>query len=148
MAVTTIQHTEAASVEKAGISVSKRELIEQSRALQAPRWIVASPYTEPEHLLDLQSLDVENQLLSEALQSMTAVTEEYATRSYVESFNWDEVVDRVRKLALARKHEFKETSFYIVAFRSQILSTAVYPDLGALDRAAHAEAMASGGFLK
>lgn len=134
--------------QKPTLFVSEKELIQEFIAPHTPRYLIASPYTDPEHLLDLQSLDVENQLLSEALQSMRAVTEEYSTRPYLESFNWSEVIDRVRALSSARHHEFKQTSWYIVAFRSQIKSTAVYPDLGALDKAAHAEAMASGGFLK
>lgn len=137
----------AATLEKPAVLVSEMELT-PSDAPEPPRYLVASPYTDAEHLLDLQSLDIENQLLSEALQSMRAVTEEYSTRPYVDSFNWDEVVRRLGDLASNKQHRFKETSWYIVAFRSQIKSTAVYPDLGALDKAAHAEAMASGGFLK
>lgn len=133
---------------KAAVPVSNNETFVSSEVLTGQRYLVASPYTEQEHLLDLESLDTENQLLSEALQSMKAVTEEYATRPYVESFNWEEVIDRVRELANAHQYSFKETSWYIVAFRSQIKPTTVYPDLGALDKAAHAEAMASGGFLK
>lgn len=133
---------------KAAISVSEKEVLLNPDAVTTQRYLVASPYTEHEHLLDLESLDTENQLLSEALQSMSAVTEAYATTPYVEAFNWEEVIDRVRELAVARQHSFQETSWYIVAFRSQIKPTTVYPDLGALDKAAHAEAMASGGFLK
>lgn len=133
---------------KATFSVSDIEIVPDSDAAATQRYLVASPYTEQEHLLDLESLDTENQLLGEALQGMKAVTEGYATRPYVESFNWEELIDRVRELATARQHSFKETSWYIVAFRSQIKPTTVYPDLGALDKAAHAEAMASGGFLK
>ena len=43
---------------------------------------------------------------------------------------------------------FKETSFFIVAFRSRVPPTTVYEDLGVLDEVAHAEAVACGGFLK
>lgn len=140
--------THPAPLGKTALTVSSTELLLDSNAVGSQRYLVASPYTDQEHLLDLESLDIENQLLSEALQNMKAVKEEYATRPYVESFNWEEIVDRVRELATARHHAFKETSWYIVAFRSQIKPTTVYPDLGALDKAAHAEAMASGGFLK
>lgn len=138
----------SAPLGKANVSVSSKEILLNCDAVTSQRFLIASPYSDQEHLLDLESLDTENQLLSEALQSMKAVTEEYATRPYVDSFNWEEVIDRVRELATARQHSFKETSWYIVAFRSQIKPTTVYPDLGALDKAAHAEAMASGGFLK
>lgn len=148
MAISAVELSEETRVGKEAVSVSDTKLKEGPSAPQTPRYIVASPYTDTEHLLDLDSLDIENQLLSEALQRMRAVTEEYATRPYVESFNWEEVVGRVRELATTRQHKFKQTSWYIVAFRSQIRSTAVVPDLGALDKAAHAEATASGGFLK
>ncbi|KAL1856481.1 hypothetical protein VTK73DRAFT_8267 [Phialemonium thermophilum] len=112
------------------------------------RYLVVSPYTEKEHLLDLRSLDVENQLLAQALVGLKNIREDYATAPYLETFNWDEIIETVRVLARKRGHSWKETSFYIVAFRSQIPPTTVYADLGVLDKAAHAEATASGGFLK
>lgn len=144
----TVELSHATPLGKEAVSVSEKEIALGTNALPSQRYLVASPYTDQEHLLDLESLDTENQLLSEALQRMKAVTKEYATRPYVESFNWEEVIDRVRELSTTRQYSFKETSWYIVAFRSQIKPTTVYPDLGALDKAAHAEAMASGGFLK
>lgn len=112
------------------------------------RYLVVSPYTEQDHLLDLDTLDVENQILAEALVVMKPARQDYATGSYLESFNWEEVMQRAHQLTEERKHDFKETSWYIVAFRSQIKPTTEYPDLGVLDKAAHAEATASGGFLK
>ena len=118
------------------------------RPSKQPRHLVVSPYTEQEHLLDLDTLDTENQLLAEALTHMTCLREDYATAPYLETFNWSEIVEHVRELAQARNHTWKETSFYIVAFRSQIPPTTQYGDLGVLDKAAHAEATASGGFLK
>lgn len=135
--------------DKAVISVSEKEMAaEKSLALDASRYIVASPYTEDEHLLDLETLNVENGLLAEGLMEMKELRDDYATAPYVDTFNWDEVVDRVRQLATARGVDFKETSWYIVAFRSKYKPTTDHPDLGMLDKAAHAEAMASGGFLK
>lgn len=112
------------------------------------RYLVVSPYTEQEHLLDLDTLDAENQILAEALVLMKPVRDDYATGSYLECFNWADVMQRARELTVARGHHFKETSWYIVAFRSQIKPTTEYPDLGLLDKAAHVEATASGGFLK
>ncbi|KAG6014117.1 hypothetical protein E4U54_005812 [Claviceps lovelessii] len=112
------------------------------------RFIIQSPYTDREHLLDLQTLDNENALLSRALSRLQAVREDYATASYTESFNWSEVISDLRQLVKKSGKEFKETSFYIVAFRSQIKPSTVYSHLGELDKAAHAEAIASGGFLK
>ena len=61
---------------------------------------------------------------------------------------WDEVIDSVRKHAEVSGLKWADQQFYVVVFRSQIPPTTVYADLGVLDKAAHAEATASGGFLK
>lgn len=87
-------------------------------------------------------------MLALALTKLKCLREDYATAPYLDSFNWDEVIETVRALARERNHHWKETSFFIVAFRSQIPPTTVYAELGVLDKAAHAEAIASGGFLK
>lgn len=112
------------------------------------RYVVASPYTEAEHLLDLETLDAGNQMLAEALVGLRCLRDDYATAAYADTFNWDEVVGRVRELAAARDHRWAETSWYIVAFRSRYEQGIDYSHLGDLDKAAHAEATASGGFLK
>ncbi|KAI0882991.1 uncharacterized protein GGS22DRAFT_190966 [Annulohypoxylon maeteangense] len=111
-------------------------------------FFVQSPYTEREHLLDLRTLDVENALLARALAGMRCLRSDYATSPYAETFNWDEVIENLIQLVQQHEYRWKETSFFIVAFRSQIPPTTVYEDLGALDKVAHAEAVASGGFLK
>ncbi|POS69484.1 hypothetical protein DHEL01_v212123 [Diaporthe helianthi] len=137
---------------KAALSETERTLVDERAvdglAYGTPRYLVASPYTEADHLLDLESLDAENQLLAEALLSLRCLREDYATAAYADTFNWDEVVGRVRELAAARNHKWRETSWYIVAFRSRYESGIDYSHLGDLDKAAHAEATASGGFLK
>jgi hypothetical protein len=112
------------------------------------RYLQHSPYTEQEHQLDLHALDSENALLSRALAHMRNTREDYATAPYTKSFNWSEVMEKLKEIVKASGQEFKATSWYIVAFRSQIPPTTVYADLGVLDKAAHAEANASGGFLK
>lgn len=113
-----------------------------------PRYLRISPYTEQNHLLDLTTLDEENRLLALALVKMKNTRDDYATAPYLDIFNWDEIMKSLRTIARERNHHWKETSFYIVVFRSQIPPTTVYADLGVLDKAAHAEATASGGFLK
>ncbi|KAI7785453.1 uncharacterized protein LA080_007290 [Diaporthe eres] len=118
------------------------------KAIGERRYVVASPYTEAEHLLDLETLDAENQILGEALVDLKCLRHDYATAAYADTFNWDEVVGRVRELAAARNHGWRETSWYIVAFRSRYEQGIDYSHLGDLDKAAHAEATASGGFLK
>jgi hypothetical protein len=112
------------------------------------RFLQASPYTEQAHLLDLETLDEENALLALALVQMKNTRDDYATAPYLDIFNWAEIIESLRALARKQNHHWRETSFYIVAFRSQIPPTTVYADLGVLDKAAHAEATASGGFLK
>lgn len=127
--------------------VSKPE-ISTNESHYAGKHLVVSPYTEQEHLLDLETLDPENQLLALALAGMKCLREDYATRPYLEVFNWDEIIGSLRALARERGHRWQETSFFVVAFRSQIPPTTVYEDLGVLDKAAHVEATKSGGFLK
>lgn len=110
--------------------------------------LVISPYTERQHLLDLKSLGVESAILAQALVHLKCLRPDYATAPYIDTFNWAEVIEQVKQLAQQNRHTWKESSFFVVAFRSQIPPTTVYEDLGALDKAAHAEATASGGFLK
>jgi hypothetical protein len=112
------------------------------------RYLVVSPYHEQEHLLDLETLDIENQLLAIALTKMESLRPDYATAPYVQTFNWEEIIETLRTLAGRLNHDWKRTSFFVVAFRSRIPPTTVYAELGTLDKAAHAEATASGGFLK
>ena len=110
--------------------------------------LVVSPYHDEPHLLDLRTLDTANQLLAKALTGLKCLRDDYATAPYVEIFNWSGVINTIRNLAKKANFEWKEHSFYIVVFRSQIPPTTVYADLGVLDKAAHAEATESGGFLK
>lgn len=139
--------------EKASIAVSEAEIPSTlssigNETFADGRHLVVSPYTDRAHLLDLETLDRENQLLTRALAHLKCLRADYATAPYLDSFNWAEVVDALRQLCRDDGHRWKETSFYIVAFRSQIPPTTVYAELGVLDKAAHAEAMASGGLLK
>jgi hypothetical protein len=110
--------------------------------------LVVSPYDEEPHLLDLRTLDIPNQLLAKALVGLACLRDDYATAPYVEIFNWSEVIDSLKELSVNSGFDWKETVFYIVVFRSRIPPTTVYSDLGILDKAAHAEATKSGGFLK
>jgi hypothetical protein len=112
------------------------------------RLLIQSPYTEKGHQLDLDTLDNENESLARALTILTATRQDYATASYNDSFNWPEVIDELRYLVKESGRGFKETTFYIVAFRSQIKPSTDYSHLGQLDKAAHKEAIDSGGFLK
>lgn len=135
---------------------------------EAPTHMIISPYTDEPHLLDLRTVDVQEQLLAHALVRLQSSRDDYATANYVESFNWNEVAQDLRSRVAAIGHHCTAQTFYIVVFRlvllvllaattsgaksnknsSQILPTTNYSHLGALDKAAHAEAGQSGGFLK
>lgn len=115
---------------------------------QNAHYLIVSPYVEREHQLDLRTVDTENALLAKALVHMKSLRPDYATAPYTETFNWSDMMEKLGHLAQESKHKWKETSFYIVAFRSQIPPSTQYSELGKLDKDAHAEATASGGFLK
>ncbi|KAK4666623.1 hypothetical protein QC763_301880 [Podospora pseudopauciseta] len=134
---------------KASIIVSESEVVATPTPSPGPdRYLVVSPYTEQQHLLDLDTLDTENQLLALALTHMRCLRDDYATAPYLDTFNWPDIIDTLRALANQRQHAWRKTSFYIVAFRSRIPPTTIYAELGTLDKAAHVEATSSGGFLK
>lgn len=112
------------------------------------RYIAASPYLDQDHLLDLETLDRENQILAQALTKFVATRHDYATAPYRESFNWSEVITELKAIAKEQDYEWRESFFYVIAFRSRIPPTTVYADLEVLDKAAHLEAVESGGLLK
>jgi len=123
-------------VEELGLATRSRELL------------VISPYIETSHLLDLSTVEPQAQLLAIALTGLKSVREDYATAPYGQIFNWSEVIATLHQLCAAKEQTWTEQIFYIVVFRSQIPPTTDYSHLGVLDKAAHAEAMKSGGFLK
>lgn len=110
--------------------------------------LVISPYTDDPNLLDLTTVSLQEQLLAHALVKLKPLIEEYARAPYIEIFNWSEIIDDLRERAHVANHFWTEQVFYIVVFRSQITPTTDYGHLGDLDKAAHAEAVQSGGFLK
>lgn len=130
------------------VSVKETASSSQSTNGKNENLLIVSPYDEEPHLLDLRTLDTANQLLAKALTGLKCLRDDYATAPYVEIFNWSEIIESLRKQAEVANYDWKENFFYIVVFRSQIPPTTVYADLGVLDKAAHAEATKSGGFLK
>ena len=119
-----------------------------SQAAGSRELLVISPYIETQHLLDLSTVEPQARLLAIALTGLKSVREDYATAPYRQIFNWSEVIATLRQLCAAKEQTWAEQVFYIVVFRSQIPPTTDYSHLGVLDKAAHAEAMKSGGFLK
>jgi hypothetical protein len=138
-------------VQPVDVSLLAKEVtpvISELESFDEERFVLKSPYPERPHLLDVETVSHEAGLLAKALRSLKAVRGDYATAPYLESFNWPEVIEELKRQSQKSGKEFKETSFYIVAFRSKILTSTDYDYLCELDRAAHAEAVASGGFLK
>ncbi|KKK24879.1 hypothetical protein P175DRAFT_0521662 [Aspergillus ochraceoroseus IBT 24754] len=127
--------------------------------------IQASPYPEPDHLLDLTTLDRQPRLLAKALTTLTNTRADYATAPYAESFNWDTVFQTLQDLANSdpdpepetepetetappKKANWTPQSFYVVVFRSVLRETADLDLLYRLDFESHREAVESGGLLK
>jgi hypothetical protein len=76
-------------------------------------YLVVSPYKDEPHLLDLSTLDAKNQLIAKALVGLKCMRDDYATATYVDIFNWSEVIDTVRKLAIGSSYEWKECKLYL-----------------------------------
>ncbi|KAH8693191.1 hypothetical protein BGW36DRAFT_302050 [Talaromyces proteolyticus] len=110
--------------------------------------LIASPYNEPLNLLDLKRLDTPNQLFAKALTIFKPIRDDYATAPYVESFNWQGVVDFLRDLSAAEGNRWKKQAFYLVSFRSKLHPVIDDQRLHDLDYYSHQEAIASGGLLK
>lgn len=93
--------------------------LETARVLcdQAPTHMIISPYTDAAHLLDLRTVDVQEQLLAHALAKLQSLRPDYATANYVATFNWDEVASDLRSQAAAIDLAWTARTFYIVVFR-------------------------------
>jgi hypothetical protein len=110
--------------------------------------LIASPYNDPGNLLDLKRLETPYQLLAKALTIFKPIRDDYAVAPYIESFNWQAVVDFLRDLSIAEGYQWKKQRFYVVTFRSTLKPVIDNQRLHDLDYHSHQEAMASGGLLK
>lgn len=110
--------------------------------------LLVSPYLSQEHLLDLQTVGKQEQLMAKALMVMAPVKDDYGTASYHEAFNWTTVIDALQLLVRAESFAWRKQHFYVIAFRSLLAPEADYARLIELDEKAHVEATKSGGLLK
>jgi hypothetical protein len=110
--------------------------------------LVSSPYNSPAHLLDLSRLPLQSVLFAKALTHLQPVLPDYATAAYEESFNWDAVLSVLRDLSKGQGHQWKQQSFYVVIFRSELQPSIDNDLLFQLDAKSHEEATESGGLLK
>ena len=110
--------------------------------------LVSSPYTEPDHLLDLRTVDTPCGLFARALAILHPTRSDYAVADYTDSFNWESVMTRLRTLAANEDCQWQRQSFYTVTFRSKLKSDINRTLLRQFDKESHREAIASGGLLK
>jgi hypothetical protein len=108
----------------------------------------ASPYSEADHLLDLGTLALAEQLLAIALTKMAPLDADYATMQYDRAFNWDKVVDELRNLTSTANLDWRRREYFIVIFRSQLKEDCDRAFITSLDKTSHREAVISGGLLK
>lgn len=116
--------------------------------------IRTSPYFESGHLLDLNSLALNYQIISFSLQSLTPMAEgKYAFLAYIDAFNISTIVKLVREYSHMLRYQIPKTKVYVIAFRS-ILHKEVQESsekrqfLADIDKQSHIEANQSGGLLK
>jgi len=110
--------------------------------------LISSPYNEPQHYLNLLDLDTSNRLFAKALAALQPIRADYATETYTEVLNLTDVVSLLQTLAATESFRWKETSFYVVVFRSKLKTSIDSSLLYQLDFESHREACESGGLLK
>ncbi|KAL8647188.1 MAG: hypothetical protein Q9226_006536 [Calogaya cf. arnoldii] len=139
----------AAPTESEGLDANQVLPTEENAPKPASEdFLIVSPYTSRPHLLDLTLLGRAPILLARALTILAPVAANYATLPYISSFNWKAVFSLLAASAKADGFAWKEQSFYMIIFRSQIPPSTSRSDLAALDKEAHAEAMVGNGLLK
>jgi len=111
-------------------------------------WLTVSPYLEPEHLLDLRSVDTPNRLLALASVQLAPATGDYATVNYGDALDWISLMSSLKAVAAAEGYRWTRHAFYVVEFRSKLKQNIDNDLLFKLDKESHAEATKSGGLLK
>jgi hypothetical protein len=110
--------------------------------------LISSPYLDPDHILNLDTLDPQSRLFALALTKLRPQHTEYATATYEEGLNLDEVVKELKILSEELGLHWQEQDFYVVEFRSQLKTQIDNALLFRLDKESHREANISGGLLK
>jgi hypothetical protein len=64
-----------------------------ARKMEKPELVVSSPYTGVEHHLDLKSVPETSRQLALALQRLRPIVQDYPSKAYVDSFNWQEIIN-------------------------------------------------------
>ncbi|KAF3042906.1 hypothetical protein E8E12_005607 [Didymella heteroderae] len=110
--------------------------------------LISSPYNTPGHYLDISALSTPSRLFALALTALQPTYSRYATEPYTQSLNFETVLSVLRQIITRVAFEWRETSFYVVVFRSQLRHGVDQDWLYKLDFESHREACESGGLLK
>ena len=110
--------------------------------------LVSSPYNFVGHYLDLSTLSTTSLLFAKALTALKPTRPDYATAPYTESLNFPHVLEVLQDLCSSQDFFWRETSFYVVVFRSKLKPGVDTDWLYKLDSESHREACESGGLLK
>ncbi|KAF7509702.1 hypothetical protein GJ744_007573 [Endocarpon pusillum] len=139
----------SASVLITNQDLSKRGISSyENRDTSLSRRIIASPYLEESHLLDLTTLDDQSRLLALALSDLATATRDYALAAYEKAMDLESLMSSLRTLVIAEGSRWTEQSFYVVEFRSTLKPGIDRDLLFTLDQKSHEEATQSGGLLK
>ncbi|KAF2736049.1 hypothetical protein EJ04DRAFT_490567 [Polyplosphaeria fusca] len=122
--------------------------IKRGTAPELSSLLISSPYNNAGHYLDLKDLDTPNLIFAKALTALKPVRADYATAPYLDALDFSVVLELIRKLAKEENYEWKEQTFYVVIFRSQLKEDSDRELLYTLDYESHREACESGGLLK
>ncbi|OAP64016.1 hypothetical protein AYL99_03243 [Fonsecaea erecta] len=132
-----------------GVSVEHHaNQIESDVDPESAHWLTVSPYLEPEHLLDLNTVDTPNRLLALASTQLEPASGDYATVPYEEAFDWSNFMATLKALAAKEGYRWTRQEFYVVEFRSKLKKNIDVDLLFKLDKQSHVEATQSGGLLK
>lgn len=110
--------------------------------------LISSPYNNPGHYLDLNTLETPNLIFAKALTALKPLRSDYATAPYLSSLDFSTVISLVRSLSQELNYTWKSHTFYVVIFRSRLKADIDNDLLYKLDYESHREACESGGLLK
>ncbi|KAL6709214.1 hypothetical protein ACN47E_002030 [Coniothyrium glycines] len=110
--------------------------------------LISSPYNSPGHYLNISVLPTASRLLALALSALKPTKSDYATAPYTEALNIPTVLEVLRNLTEFEGTTWRQTSFYVVVFRSKLKEGIDNDWLYKLDYESHREACESGGLLK
>lgn len=143
----TVTQTEEVDLLESEVIYTEKTIVPEPKSTPS-RWLIASPYLEREHHLNLDTVDTPYQLLAQALTSLAPATSSYAVTPYSICLNWPDVFSNLKFLSVHNGYSWRRTEFYVVEFRSKLKAKIDNQLLFKLDKESHREATASGGLLK